>query len=91
MTESLPRALPSPAGWLVSPDKDFALFFVRDPNSLMRVPIVITQLWYSVKEGIPKKLKNTRKVELESAIETWNELLSHGWEFVDYQVNDEVA
>ncbi len=57
----------------------------------MRVPNVITQLWYSTKEGVPINLKNTRKMDLESAIETWNELINNGWEFVENQINENVA
>ena len=57
----------------------------------MRIPNVITQLWYSTDEGIPTRLKNTRKMDLESAIETWNELLSNGWELVEHQINKDAA
>ena len=86
MTQTIRRPLTSPTGWLVSPKKDFVLLFIRDPKSLMRMPNVLTQLWYSTKQGIPSKLKNTRKMNYESALETWNELLSNGWKLIDYQI-----
>ena len=54
----------------------------------MRMPKVITQLWYSTEEGIPTRIKNTRTMELEDAVETWNELLNNGWELVEHQIND---
>ena len=91
MSETSRRELPTPTGWLISPERDFVLFFIRDPKSLMRMPNVITQLWYSSKDGTPKNLKNTRKMDLDSALETWNELLSNGWKLVEYQVNLDVA
>ena len=47
---------------------------------------VMTQLWHSNVEGIPTRLKNTRKMNLESAIETSNELLGNGWELVEQKL-----
>ncbi len=91
MTSEFGRAIQTPTGWLINPDKKMVLFFVRDPKSLMRIPNVITQLWYSTKEGIPTRIKNTRRLDLESAVETWDELLSNGWELVEYQINEDAA
>ena len=91
MTSEFGRALPTPSGWLINPEKKLVLFFIRDPKSLMRIPNVITQLWYSTDAGIPTRLKNTRKMDLESAIETWNELLSNGWELFEHQSNKDAA
>ena len=88
MTDSMQRSLATPAGWLVSPQKDKILFFIRDPKSSMSFPDVITQLWYCTMEGIPTKLKNTRKMDLENAIETWTELITNGWELIDNQLNN---
>ena len=88
MTAELERALPTPTGWLLHPERKRVLFFIRDPKSLMRMPKGITQLWYSTAEGIPTRMKNTRTMELEDAVEIWNELLSNGWELVEHQIND---
>ncbi len=88
MTSALGRLIPTPTGWLIHPEKKRVLFFIRDPQSLLPLPKVITQLWYSTAEGIPTRMKNTRIMELADAIETWNELLSHGWELIEHQIND---
>ncbi len=88
MTSELGRLIPTPTGWLIHPEKKRVLFFISDPQSLVFLPKVITQLWYSTAEGIPTRMKNTRIMELEDAIETWNELLSHGWELIEHQIND---
>ena len=45
-------------------------------------------LGYFAEEGIPIKLKNTRRLDYESAYETWNELLSNDWELVEHQINN---
>ena len=82
------RGLPTPTRWLIHPERKRVLFFIRDPNSLTLMPSVITQLWHSTSEGIPTRLKNTRTMDLEDAVETWNELLSNGWELVEHQIND---
>ena len=83
--------LPRPAGWLVSPTRDKVLFFIKDTKSQMSFPDVMTQLWYCTVEGIPTRLKNTRTMDLESAIETWSELITNGWELVDHQTNESAA
>jgi len=91
MTEDFGRAVPTPSGWLMNPEKKRVMFFIRDPKSLMRMPKVITQLWHSTSEGIPTQIKNTRTMELEDANETWFELLSNGWQVVEHQINDDAA
>ena len=91
MTEELGRTVPKPSGWLMHPEKKLVLFFIRDPKSLMRMPKVITQLWYATDEGIPTQIKNTRTMNIEDANETWFELLSNGWELVKHQINDYAA
>tara|TARA_Y100001968_G_C19242838_1_gene660347 strand:+ start:455 stop:730 length:276 start_codon:yes stop_codon:yes gene_type:complete len=91
MTEPVQRALPAPSGWLISPKRDFVLFFLGDPKSQMSFPDVMTQLWYCTLEGIPIRLKNTRRLNLESAIETWMELITNGWELVEDQNNENAA
>ena len=91
MNQPIREALPTPTGWLVAPTRDFCLFFIRDPKSVMVAPTVLTQLWYCTEEGIPTKLKNTRRLDYESAHETWNELLSNHWELVEHQINDAAA
>mgnify|MGYP001174452231 CR=1 FL=1 len=83
--------IPAPTGWLVSPTRNRVLFFVRDPKSQISFPDVMTQLWYCTIEGIPTQLKNTRRLDLDSAIETWTELMSNGWELVDHQLNETAA
>ena len=91
MNQPAREALPTPAGWLVSPDRGFCLFFIRDPKSVMVAPTVLTQLWHCTEKGIPTQLKNTRRLDYESAHETWNELLSNDWELVEHQINDAAA
>ena len=89
MIEPVRHALPSPTGWLIAPKRDFVLFFIRDPKSQMSFPDVMTQLWYCTSEGIPTRLKNTRRMDLDSAIETWLELITNGWELVEHQTHEE--
>ena len=91
MTAEFGRAVPTPSGWLVNTEQKRVMFFIRDPKSLMRMPKVITQLWYSTADGIPTRIKNTRTMELEEATETWNELLSNGRELVEQQINEDAA
>ena len=91
MNQPIREALPTPTGWLVSPTREFCMFFIRDPKSVIVSPTVFTQLWYCTIEGIPTRLKNTRRMDLESAIETWTELITNGWELVEKQINEDAA
>ncbi|MFL2867505.1 MAG: DUF1651 domain-containing protein [Prochlorococcus marinus] len=91
MKEPKREALPTVTGWLVAPTRDFCLFFIRDPKSSVGYPSVLSQLWYCTIEGSPTKLKNTRRIDLNSAEETWRELISNGWELVEDQINDDAA
>ena len=91
MSAEFGRAVPTPSGWLMNPEKKRVLFFIRDPKSLMRLPKVITQLWYAPSDGVPTRIKNTRTMDLAEATETWNELLSNGWELVEKQINGNIA
>tara|TARA_B100001029_G_scaffold86233_1_gene70789 strand:+ start:111 stop:314 length:204 start_codon:yes stop_codon:yes gene_type:complete len=67
------------------------LFFIRDPKSVLIAPNVFTQLCFCTEEGIPTKLKNSRRLDYKSANETWNKLLSNDWELVEHQINEEAA
>ena len=91
MTEPVREALPAPAGWLISPTREFCMFFICDTKSTMEFPTVFTQLWYCLKDGTPTKLKNTRRLNYQCAHETWNELLSQDWKLVEHQINEEAA
>ena len=78
----------APSGWLVSPKKDKVLYFIRDTKSRIIFPDVMTHLWSCTIEGLPKQFKNTRRMDFESAIETWTELMNNGWKLVKYMIND---
>ena len=91
MNQVIKETLPTPTGWLVSPKKDLCMFFIRDPKSLMSCPSVMTQLWHCTEEGIPTKLKNTRRLDYKNALVTWHELQSDGWQLIERQINDDVA
>ena len=64
------QALPTPTGWLISPTKDFVLFFIRNSKSQMSFAYIVTQLWYCTIQGTPTQIKNIKKMDLESANET---------------------
>ena len=87
MNQTVREALPTPSGWLVAPVRSFYLLFIRDPKSEIAFPNVFTQLWFCTKKGVPTRLKNTRKLDYQSSYETWNELISNGWELVEHQFN----
>ena len=75
------------SGWLIAQARDVCLFFIRDPKSIMVAPNVFTQLWYCNDEGVPTKLKNTRRLDHESSCETWHELIINGCKLVEHQFN----
>ena len=85
MDEHVREMQPTPSGLLLAPARNFCLIFIRDPKSAMGFPTVFTQLWYCNEQGIPSKLKNTRRLDYLSSYETWNELISNGWKLVEHQ------
>ena len=87
MDSKLYESLTTPTGWLINLKKKLVIFFIKDPHSLRKMPKVITQLWHATDDGVPKQIKNIRTIALVDAIETWNELLVNGWEFIEYQID----
>ena len=87
MNEPVREMKATPSGWLVAPAKDFCLLFIGDPKSEMAFPTVFTQLWHCTEDGVPTRLKNTRRLDYQSSYETWNELISNGWKLVEHQFN----
>ena len=67
------------------------MFFIRDPKYVLFVLNVFAQLWYCLEDGTPTKLKNTRRLDYQSAHETWNELQSQDWELMEHQTSDAAA
>ena len=78
-----------PNGWLIDPKGKCLLLFHKDPKSLQRLPKVLMDKWDSTSQGTPSSFTNRRKVGLEPSIETWDELIGHGWIFVTF--HEEVA
>ena len=79
-----------PEGWLVDPSNKWLLQFRKDPMCLQRLPKIFIDKWDSTPLGRPSVFRNTRKVCLEPALETWNELIENGWRQVQFQ-RDTVA
>tara|TARA_Y100001970_G_C14230833_1_gene858521 strand:+ start:386 stop:682 length:297 start_codon:yes stop_codon:yes gene_type:complete len=74
----------APNGWLLDPKKRFLIHFIVNRNSSNKIETVLTQLWYASELLTPNRLKNTRNLNLRESCETWNELVSNGWKFVEY-------
>ncbi len=68
-----------PKGWLIDPHKKWLLHFQKDPMSISRLPKFFVDKWEATLLGTPARFCNRRKVNLEPAIETWNELNDNGW------------
>ena len=61
MIKPLPQVIPECTGWLISPTRNFVLCFIRNSDSQIDFPEVITQLWYCTIEGIPTQLKTSEE------------------------------
>ena len=80
-----------PEGWLLDPKGKWLLLFHQDPMSLKRINVFYMDKWNVSPVGTPNTFINRRKVQLEPAVETWNELPNNGWELVEHQINDDAA
>ena len=71
--------------------REIFVCFIRDPKSVVVAPDVVTQLRYCLDDANPTKLKNTRRLDYECAVETWYELLSQDWELMEHQINEDAV
>ncbi len=69
----------TPNGWLLSPQSSFLILFEKCKKSALENSKVYTHLFYANHTGGPGRLKNTRLHDLNSAFETWDELIAGGW------------
>ena len=72
----------TPTGWLFNKKSGLLIFFECYKKSVSKNLNVYTHLFYANELGEPAQLKNSRLHSIECACETWNELISGGWEIV---------
>ena len=72
----------TPTGGLFNKRKNLLMFFERYKKSEYMNIKVYTHLFYANELGEPAKLKNSRLHSFECACETWDELVSGGWQIV---------
>ena len=77
----------TPNGWILNPQSSYLIFFERCKKSARKNIKIYTLLFYANDFGEPVRLKNKRLHDLESAIETWNELIAGGWTEVKTSFN----
>mgnify|MGYP001444004026 CR=1 FL=1 len=78
----------TPEGWLIDPNKEWLLIFHKDPMCFKRLSFFYMDKWNVSHVGTPNTFINRKKVELELAIETWNELIQNGWKKLDHQFGE---
>ena len=71
-----------PTGWLFSKKSGLLIFFESYKKSVSNNLKVYTHLFYANELGEPAQIKNSRLHSIECAFETWNELISGGWQIV---------
>ncbi len=71
-----------PTGWLFNQESGLLIFFESYKKVVSNNLKVYTHLFYANELGEPTQLKNSRLHSIECAGETWNELISGGWEIV---------
>ena len=72
----------TPTGWLFNKKSGFLILFESYKKSLSNNAKVYTHLFYANELGEPGQLKNSRLHSIECACETWDELVSGGWQIV---------
>ena len=72
----------TPTGWLFNKKSGLFMFFESYKKSLSNNVKVYTHLFYANELGEPAQLKNSRLHSIECACETWDELVSGGWQIV---------
>tara|TARA_Y100001968_G_C19353606_1_gene716008 strand:+ start:1100 stop:1348 length:249 start_codon:yes stop_codon:yes gene_type:complete len=77
-----------PEGWLIDPNNKWLLLFHKDPMSLQRLSFIYIDKWDVSPVRTPNTFINRRKVNIEPAIETWNELIQKGWKRIEQQFGE---
>ena len=72
----------APTGWLFNQKCGLLIFFESYKKSVSNNLKVYTHLFYANELGEPAQIKNSRLHSIECACETWNELISGGWQIV---------
>ena len=72
----------TPTGWLFNQKSGLLIYFESYKKSVSNNLKVYTHLFYANELGEPAQLKNSRLHSIECAYETWNELISGGWQIV---------
>ena len=72
----------APTGWLFNKKRGLLIFFESYKKSGSNNLKVYTHLFYANELGEPAQIKNSRLHSIECAFETWNELISGGWQIV---------
>ena len=78
----------TPNGWILNPQGSYLILFERCKKSPRKNIKVYTYLFYANEKGEPGRLKNSRLHDLDSAFETWNELIAGGWTEVTNQFQE---
>jgi len=72
----------TPTGWLFNKKSGLLILFESYKKSISNNLKVYTHLFYANELGEPTQLKNSRLHSIECACETWDELVSGGWQIV---------
>ena len=72
----------TPTGWLFNQKSGLLIYFESYEKSVSNNLKVYTHLFYANELGEPAQLKNSRIHSIECANETWDELVSGGWQIV---------
>ena len=78
-----------PSGWLVDPNGDRMVLFLKDPMSDKTNPKFYIDRW-SARSGYRSKFKNRKIVFQDEALRIWNNLFQDGWNKAE-AVNNKVA
>ena len=71
-----------PTGWLFNKKSGLLIFFESYKKSVSDNYKVYTHFLYANKLGEPAQTKSSRLHYIECGNETWNELISGGWQIV---------
>ena len=77
-----------PEGWLIEPKGRWLLVFHKDSMCKKKCPQFYMDKWSCTISGTPNTFQNRRKVEIEAALETWNELIQNGWHRIGYTLKE---
>ena len=76
----------SPSGWLLNPERNKLILFIRNKQSARNNIRIFVHTYYSNHLGEPTIIKSSSHINLDDAWDKWHDLQLEGWTFEELEL-----